>query len=306
MLAGLSAAGCATSPEPSDTEAPGEAMTEPAALDAGYVRVPHGLVHPDCVYVIDDGDSVDADGSIVSALGVRSEIAPCEHVAGPLAQQASIDAIDAASVVAGTGGWIEDAERTNPKGIKSMTATWVVPPAPVGRHGQTVFFFPALEPTSGAKIVQPVLQWGTSKAGGGAYWGISSWTGPINGNYYTSTLRQTSAGHKIIGSMQGSSCSGDVCGAWTVTTDDATACISTTLKTTGNGAVFNWVFGGVLEAYNITGCPDYPNNTSTTFTSVYAYNMAGALTAGAWLKPITHTGCGQAVGTGSYDVKLSY
>jgi hypothetical protein len=32
----------------------------------------------------------------------------------------------------------------------------------------------------------------------------------------------------------------------------------------------------------------------------------GGLTSGAWKMPITHTGCNQAIATGTYSVKLNY
>jgi hypothetical protein len=245
-------------------------------------------VHRDCVHVLEDGDVVDGDGSIVTKLGTRLPISACAHAPGALARPV-VDASDAP--VPAVAGWIEDAERVNPKGIGYMTASFTVPPAPAANHGQTVFLFPALEPTGGQKIVQPVLQWGASQAGG---------------NYYTSALKRVSAGDTIGGVMAGSSCSGNVCSAWTVVTTDQSTGQSTTLNTTGNAYAMYWVFAGVLEAYGITGCPDYPHNTSTAFTDVYSYNIAGALTAGNWSRPIYHTGCSEAVATGAYNATVSY
>ena len=49
-------------------------------------------------------------------------------------------------------------------------------PAPATRSRQTIFLFNGIQNT-GANfgILQPVLQYGSSAAGGGAFWSIASW-----------------------------------------------------------------------------------------------------------------------------------
>jgi hypothetical protein len=46
-------------------------------------------------------------------------------------------------------------------------------------------------------------------------------------------------------------------------------------NTPSEGQTFNWAFGGVLEAYNIVQCSDYPPNASLTFSNIalYDYNF---------------------------------
>ncbi|MGO9794338.1 MAG: hypothetical protein ACLP8S_33880 [Solirubrobacteraceae bacterium] len=74
-------------------------------------------------------------------------------------------------------GWIENAQwrngATDP--IVSFTTSWVVPPVPTSDDGQTIYLFNGMQPDSAAHILQPVLQWGKSHAGGGNYWSIANW-----------------------------------------------------------------------------------------------------------------------------------
>src|SRR5271170_5945542 len=74
-------------------------------------------------------------------------------------------------------GWITYANWYNNTGdpICSFDTTWTVPPAPTTNNGQTIFLFNSIEPGTYNAILQPVLQWGPSYAGGGAFWTVASW-----------------------------------------------------------------------------------------------------------------------------------
>jgi hypothetical protein len=50
-----------------------------------------------------------------------------------------------------------------------------VPAVPASDVGQTIFLFNAIEPGTFNAIVQPVLQYGPSAAGGGSFWAVASW-----------------------------------------------------------------------------------------------------------------------------------
>jgi hypothetical protein len=72
-------------------------------------------------------------------------------------------------------GWVAYTEWMNDKtdAIQLFTADWIVPPEPALKSGQTIFLFIGLQNTR--FILQPVLQWGPSHAGGGAFWSIANW-----------------------------------------------------------------------------------------------------------------------------------
>jgi hypothetical protein len=83
-------------------------------------------------------------------------------------------------------GWITYASWYNHEGkpISYFVTDWNVPAYPSAYTGQTLFQFNSIEPASFDSILQPVLQYGPSAAGGGEYWAITSWYVEGNQAYY--------------------------------------------------------------------------------------------------------------------------
>jgi hypothetical protein len=100
-------------------------------------------------------------------------------------------------------GWITATEWNRPAGttIKRIYTQWVVPDAPIaGDAGQTVFLFNGLQNDSRDEIVQPVLQYGPSAAGGGGGgWGIANWNVAPSGFAPTSPLLPVDSGDTVTG-----------------------------------------------------------------------------------------------------------
>ncbi|KAF8912186.1 hypothetical protein CPB84DRAFT_1761523 [Gymnopilus junonius] len=71
---------------------------------------------------------------------------------------------------------------------------------PANTDGQLLYWFNALVPPSDDAILQPVLQYGVSPAGGGPYYSIASWY-LINSNVYFSDLIQVQPGQELTGYM---------------------------------------------------------------------------------------------------------
>jgi hypothetical protein len=69
-------------------------------------------------------------------------------------------------------------------------ATYIVPPNPKDNH-QLIYIFNGLGAIDSgiSHIVQPVLQWGHSPAGGGNYWAICNWYVNNNQFFYDSLVR---------------------------------------------------------------------------------------------------------------------
>lgn len=63
----------------------------------------------------------------------------------------------------------------NPKKVSLLYGEWAVPPAPPANDGQILYFWNGVEPDDNSAVLQPVLQWGSTPAGGGAYWAVASW-----------------------------------------------------------------------------------------------------------------------------------
>jgi hypothetical protein len=191
-------------------------------------------------------------------------------------------------------GWVEYSSATaptNPYGynwIRQLGITFVVPSAPTSNSGQLIYLFPGLEPTTGNSILQPVLQYGTSPAGGGYYWGMANWYVTASGSAVHSPLRRVNTGDTIK--------------SWVYVPTDTTCGTAGTncrwvvmyyINGVGVGTYwlyvtppdrYNWAFQGALEAYSVTSCNQLPA-TSTTFTRDSVYECGSTCASSISVSP---------------------
>ncbi|KAJ7622119.1 hypothetical protein FB45DRAFT_1006162 [Roridomyces roridus] len=159
-------------------------------------------------------------------------------------------------------GWVAYASwlNTGSSPISSFKTTFTVPPVPAANHGQTVFLFNSIEPNSGDAILQPVLQFGPSAAGGGSFWAVASWYLVGDSTFFTNPIR-TSAGATLDGVITLTSSSGSSFNYVTSFSNIA----GTSLTATGS-AQLTWATE-TLEAYGVTTKADYPAG-STVFSAI--------------------------------------
>lgn len=185
-----------------------------------------------------------------------------------LVRNLSIDPLDTAlgeTVEAALNeGWITYATWVNETGnpISAFRTTWTVPEPPATESNQLIYLFNGLQDVEGTVILQPVLQWGYSEAGGGPYWSVGSWYVTSGEQAFHTPSFRVEPGDSVVGVMelvgrQGatfgyrSSFSGIVGTSMTVHgAPELVACFET------------------LEAYNVTQCSDYPANDMTTFGAI--------------------------------------
>jgi len=262
---------------------------------------PFGYMPRSCVHGVPDGAHVDylEDGNLkVAAKGQSYLLPPChtnEHV---LARSV------AKSRSSLPTGWAAYAYWNTQSAITSYVGTWSVPPRPSDQQVQTLFLFTGLQnefdfdasPQQTISIIQPVLQWGPSEAGGGSYWSIASWYVTSTGQAVYSTLQQVSSGHTIFGNMT-------IVGAkWDIITVDVNTKVSTAIHV-NPGASEMWAFV-TLEVYNVNSCGDYPNG-STEFKSLVMTSQGQRQTPN-W-SVSTQPGCNEAVKiVSTSDVKIKF
>jgi len=250
--AALLAAGCQAPVSDAKAEESAGALSAEQALSAGYLRTPFGLVHPDCVH------------EVANNAPLRNARESCAH---PMVRETSA-ARSGSNGVPDTNGWVEASWADLSSPATFMHAQFDVPPIPESQSDQVLFFFPSLEPSGGAAIIQPVLQWGTSAAGGAGYWAIASWYVDSSGNAEYSTLKRVNAGDVIDGLMEGSGCNDSGVCTWKITSEDVNTGESTILNTQAGGFSYTQAQGGVLEAYGISTCGYYPTDNAITFSSI--------------------------------------
>jgi hypothetical protein len=199
-------------------------------------------------------------------------------------------------------GWVDSVWANVSGGVGEYSGTWHVPSAPSNKGAQTIFFFNSTEDQAGAEIIQPVLQWGSSAAGGGKYWAIASWH-VGKGYAYASRLVRTVPGHVIKGYAKRTQryCGSTLCWQWDITTSDVTAGQHTTLTAAALKQV--WAQGAVLEAYSVGACSQLPG-TSLVFSNAAVYDQAYRhIASPAWSRdvsnPTPHCGYGLAINSPS-------
>jgi len=272
------------------------------AWEDGMTLTPFGYMPAECVHGVEDGANIDPleDGHLlVRSFGKMSLIPPC-HTNLHVLNRASKNRASLPN------GWAAYANWNTPSEVTSYLGTWAVPPRPTDQDVQTLFLFTGLQnaffdfevasPQQTVSIIQPVLQWGPSEAGGGSYWSIASWYVTSTGQAVYSTLQQVKSGDVIFGNM---SISGS---KWDIITTDATTRVSTAIHVNPQASEM-WAFV-TLEVYNVQSCGDYPNG-STEFKSLMLRSKNNRLTP-SW-SVATQPGCNEAVQiVNSADVKVKF
>ncbi|HEY3989284.1 MAG TPA: hypothetical protein VGM02_08305 [Acidobacteriaceae bacterium] len=271
------------------TPAPEAGPNRPSNVPEGYIVTPFGYFHPSCLQRLAKGERLLADARVQHADGsVNAKAAVCTY---PHYLQSGISPKSAkSSAPSAINGWVASASITTGSATQSygaLTARWTVPPQPYVDNGQVLYFFPGFEDINDSQtsILQPVLGWYQGQ------WTIASWNCCLSGIVTSSPSVNVTAGDRIYGSVTSSCSRGTLsCATWNVLSVDLSTGESTTLGSTpSDGQVFNWAFGGVLEAYYVTSCDDYPSDGQLAFDQVTVFDEN--------LQPLAHQKWSEGVDT---------
>lgn len=156
-------------------------------------------------------------------------------------------------------GWQNDTESP----IDYFGTDWVVPPPPATKNGQLIYLFNGIEDAAYNVILQPVLQWGASPAGGGEYWAIANWYvgAPGTGLALHSSLIPVQPGMRLKGVMALSGQSG---GGFDYTSSFAGYPLD--LRVTQIEEL-RWA-NETLECYGLQAFTDYPDTVATKMAAI--------------------------------------
>jgi hypothetical protein len=294
-------------------------------VESGAVVVPGAIVHADGTR--EAVPACGADGGVADMSSPQLDLAGAQDLAPPplppdLAMQPVTPSPDLGTTQGspnadmattaqdpGVGGWTEWTNLLTPSGASFLEVRFTVPPVPKTAGQQTIFLFPSFTADTNPPIIQPVLQWGPSAAGGGKYWSIASWYLDADANSYYGKLVKVNAGDVIDGLIAGTNCANAVCASWTITTTDVTQpTVVSTLTTTAGGYKDTQVQGGVLEVYDLTTCAEYPAGP-TSFTSLVLKDESGAVVTPQWIQGSANliAGCTYGITTpSSSEIDLAY
>ncbi|WPV65207.1 hypothetical protein [Chitinophaga sp. LS1] len=266
------------------------------SAQAGMVLTPGGWRPADKVSKIEQGQHLDVQGGRLRAIDdatgkVAKDFGAIHADAGAFPDypgNVNSAAPLARKVKPLSSGWIAYTYWSNPVStpISYFSTTWTVPPAPSTSNGQTIFMFNGLQNSS--YILQPVLQWGPSAAGGGNYWAIANWyVDGSSGTAIFSNLVRVSAGTSLTGIMTLTGSSGS-----TYSYTSAFTGYSSINLSVSNIQKLYWAAES-LEVYYPVVCTDYPNTTKTTFSNIQIQLQGGTQSALSWTVANAVTDCGQ-------------
>jgi hypothetical protein len=197
-----------------------------------------------------------------------------------------------------SSGWVTYTYWNNKSNIPItyFSTDWIVPLPPIYSDNQTVFLFNGLEETLHSPgnnyIIQPVLQWGVSAAGGGNYWAIADWYVSSSGTFFYDSLIEESPGTILHGVMKLTSDSSNIFNYKSYFTVDSSGfTLPGTALQVNNLAQAKWAFE-TLEVYGITDCSDYPPDIKVKMSRINI-KMDSVDTALTWTPLNVAMECGQ-------------
>jgi len=229
-------------------------MTHELAFSLGYVRTPGGFRHKSFVHQLQTGEAVTRSSGTTETLDLATGL--ILNKPGP--------AVPTQDLAGLGGGWVTWATWVNATGstISSFATTWKVPPPPTTQSGQLIYLFNALEDGTGSVILQPVLQWGVSGAGGGNFWGVASWYVDSNHHAFCTPVTPVNVGDNLTGMI--------------TVAIQADASLNYTSQFAGipgsaliaQGLAELVVATETLEVYGLTMSSDYPNAPMTPMAAI--------------------------------------
>jgi len=229
----------------------------------GYAFTPHHQVHKNCVHHVESGSIIHADletntHTVISPLGEQTHYEPCPHP--PTHGRA----------------WKAWTQYHNLDGFTYMSANWGVPPAPAKPSlSEILYYWPGTEPDNNTFVLQPVLQYGSTPAGGGLYWGVASWY--VGDRAFYTNLVSASVGDNMFGSM-----TAFTNGSWAILSQNVNTKESVNLVV--NNIITQTYAYCVLEAYNLFNCAnEYPEGTLVEQFTNLVTDVAGAPSTPNWV-----------------------
>lgn len=174
---------------------------------------------------------------------------------------------------------------STPEPVVYFSTDWTVPQPPLKKSGQLIYIFNGLNTIEDgvSYILQPVLQWGKSPAGGGDYWSVCNWFVTSNQFFYDSLIK-VNPGTKLQGLIKLIS-----------TTDSIFTYTSSFVGLTSEFQVINSprLFDPceVLETFNLLDCDQYPSQEKVTMSNI-------KIKTGDFYPPVIWTSTNRVVGCG--------
>jgi hypothetical protein len=247
-----------------------------------WAQLPGALMRPDCVHEIPKGAKVEiaTDGSLTGDVTLNGELVAhydsCSEQAVITRQSAAAQSAVQSAATTGSG-WVEDdqynASLTSSDNIDFVGGNFTVPSYPSERNGgQVIYLSNGIDPASHKWFLEAALQYGYNGAFGGNYYTISTWLIGTKAVYYT-TPELVLPGDSLTGYTQMTSKSGSTT-SWEVVIQDNYSGAYSIGSYWVSGQHWTWAYAGILQAYNIDACAEFPASGREVFNnSVIAHGF---------------------------------
>jgi len=232
-----------------------------------YTITPAGLRHKSCVHKVPPKAKVSKieDGSgrfMIQHNNIDTIIEPCEFTT-------NIEEIDYNTYYkinsnAVNNGWVAYAYSELKENFTLFLSNTIVPPNPYSYDTSSLLFYfiglldaPYNKRVSQYQILQPVLQWGQSECGGGAFWAIGAW-GVMGNNVFCSDISQVDEGDEIYMAINQTETNPD---EWTVSAYSSKGILVELNAFPSESLCWASI---TLETFFVSNCMDYPDNTTGT------------------------------------------
>jgi hypothetical protein len=243
-----------------------------------WVQVPGKLMRPDCVHEVPNGAKIvigedgNPTGDVMLNGAVISHSEPCSEA--PISTTHTVSPVNAPGHVPQPpfNGWVEDSQEdlslASSDNVDWESGLFYVPSNP-SDNGGTIFIFNGIAPTAQNWILQPVLQYGVSAAGGGNYWAMAAWFVGTGGAWH-SPLVTVKSGNTLDGYTE-QTASGSTLD-YTSEAYDLTTGAYSWLSIWSSGLHWTVAYEGVLEVYNVNSCSQLPASDYAYFYDNYVYH----------------------------------
>jgi len=293
-----------------------------------FVRTPNGLIPSECAYGVPAGTHIEhLDDNMGAKLhfpdGRIKTVGPCMAKLPPLDLQ--FEVTEKKSEGEPPAGWQVYTYWIGPSDITSFLGYWNTPDIPSNTNGQLLYLFTGLQNNCGGyglcpnsssdspssissrgiirtsddlisaatNILQPVLQYGFSPAGGGEYWGMASWYVANIGTVYTS-VSQVAPGDMLFGNMTKVEGTKNM---WVIAfSDETNTKVTPTTLTVSKGTLTDTEPDAyvTLEVYTVSECNQYPTNT-VQFTQMSIMESFTTPVTPDWMINTYSNACGEMV-----------
>jgi hypothetical protein len=280
-MTGAFLGGLAVSGLSSYANAQAQSMSEAAIEHPNWAQIPGELIRPDCVHEIPKGAGVEIgkDGNLTGDVTLNGELIAhydaCPEKAIVTRQPALTQSVAQAQTETGNG-WVEDDQWNAPLGssdnIDYLVGNWTVPSYPSEDGGAVIYLSNGIEPSSHKWFLEAALQYGYNGVFGGNYYSITTWLLSSSAAYYSSP-DYVYPGDSLSGYIQMTGMSGKTA-YWDVLIVDNSSGAYSEGSYWVSGQHWTWAYAGILQAYNLYACAEFPANGRDVFSdSVVAHGF---------------------------------